>query len=214
MVPVYASDYSVGVILGDYVKFGNFAGNSSYAYMSDMDWAKYEVTAISGTNVTMEMTAAFKNGTDVPSSGNTAIYDIEKYTVNGAYNPAIVVVIIPANLTEGDEVPDAGVNVTTTEDRDYFGIDRSVNLVETNSTSVSITYTSTLVYDAVSGVVLEVQMEKTDSTGTAIVSFDVVETNIFTGEAIPELPLNLVMPLIIVLLSSEVLFFRKKLLKG
>ena len=213
VIPVYASDYSVGVAVGDFVKFGDFVGNSSYSYFSDVNWTKYEVTAISGTNVTMIFTAVFKNGTDVPGSGNTAIYDIEKYTVNGAYNPAIVVVIIPANLTEGNEVPGAGVNVTTTENRNYFGIDRSVNIVETNSTSVDITYMSTLVYDTVSGVALEVQMEKTDSTDTATVSYDVIETNIFTGEVIPDLPSNMFAVLVIISLSVGALVLRKKMLK-
>jgi len=105
-------------------------------------------------------------------------------------------------------------DVTTTENRNYFGIDRSVNIVETNSTSVSITYISTLVYDTVSGVVLEVYMEKTDSTDTAIVSYDVIETNIFTGEVIPDLPLSMFAVLIIISLSAEAIFLRKKLLKS
>jgi hypothetical protein len=213
VVPVAASDYSVGVVLSDYVKYGNYSGNSTYALLSDVNWTKYEVTAISGTNVTMMHTGALKNGTILPGSGNADVYDIERYTINGINSPGVLIAIIPANLTQGDPVPGAGVNVTTSENRTYLGIERTINIVEYNSTMGNTTYVAKLAYDGVSGVLLEALMGQIDSSGTAIMSCSIIETNIFTDEVIPDLPPNLFMVLIIMALSTSSLFLRKKMLK-
>ncbi|MCJ7508359.1 MAG: hypothetical protein MUO85_06465 [candidate division Zixibacteria bacterium] len=199
IVPVSATDYNVGVIQGHYIKFGNIVGNASYSYYSNLDWVKFEVTAVSGKNVIITMTLIFKNGTAYPGSGNKQVYDIEKYTINGTQQPPDwTFAVIAANLTQGDRIsPYTVINVTRTENRIYFGLSRTVNVVNINYTSGSITSMTTLAYDRVSGILLEYQMEQTDSTRTAILSYNVTETDIFTGEPIPEFPSFIVLPSLI-----------------
>jgi hypothetical protein len=160
---------------------------------------KFEVTAVSGKNVIITMTLIFKNGTAYPGSGNKQVYDIEKYTINGTQQqPDWTFAVIAANLTQGDRIsPYTVINVTRTENRIYFGLSRTVNVVDINYTSGSITSMTTLVYDRVSGILLEYQMEQTDHIRTAILSYNVIETNIFTGEPIPEFPSFIVLPSLI-----------------
>jgi hypothetical protein len=212
IVPVSAADYNVGVIQGHYVKFGNIVGNESYSYYSDLDWVKFEVTAVSGKNVIITMTLIFKNGTTYPGSGNKQVYDIEKYTINGTQQqPDWTFAVRAANLTQGDRIsPYTVINVTRTENRIYFGLSRTVNVVDINYTSGSITSMTTLVYDRVSGILLEYQMKQTDTIRAAILSYNVTETNIFTGEPIPEFPSFIVLPSLITATLIGALIFKRK----
>jgi hypothetical protein len=176
---------------------------------------KFEVTAVSGKNVIITMTLIFKNGTVFPSSGNKQVYDIEKYTINGTQQqPDWTFAVIAANLTQGDRIsPYTVINVTRTENRIYFGLSRTVNVVGINYTSGSMTRLTTLVYDRVSGILLEYQMKQTDPTRTAILSYNITETNIFTGEPIPEFPSFLAPSLPMAVAIIGTLLYKKRQLK-
>lgn len=210
IVPVSATDYNVGVIQGNYVKFGNFVGNGTGLDMADFGWMKYEVIAVSGKNVTIEITAIFKNSTAHPISGSRIICDIESGSVNDSWGG--MEAIIAANLTQGDRIPSALLFrfVNRTENRIYFGLDRTVNVLETNSTSLSSTTIHIDVFDKASGMLLESQYKETSDGVTSIASYSVIETNIFTGEPIPEFPSFILMPLLMVAVAIGTLLYRKK----
>jgi hypothetical protein len=215
IVPVSATDYNVGVIRGNYVKFGNIVGNASYSYYSNLDSVWFEVDAVSGKNVTVTMIFVSKNGTLFPGSGNTQVYDIEQYTINGTHQqPDWTFAVIAANLTQGDRIsPYTVINVTRTENRTYFNLSRTVNVVDINYTSGSITSMTTLIYDRISGILLEYQMEQIDPTRPAFLSYSVTETNVFTGEPIPEFPSFLAPLLLVVLTVIGALLYKKRQLR-
>jgi hypothetical protein len=181
---VMALIYNPGVVPGNYVKLGNFTSTDpSISVYSQMDWLKYEVTTISGENVTLMTTGAFKNGTAITGNGGSAIFNIATSTVNG-YSTTNAPVI-PSNLNQGDQIPNTTSNVTKTENRNYLGQSRTVNIVEQVQTQSDATFKGTFVYDRSSGIVLEVSMERTNSTATASVSFSVIETNVFGATPTP-----------------------------
>jgi hypothetical protein len=215
IVPVSATDYNVGVIRGNYVKYGNIVGNASYSYYSDLDSVWFEVDAVSGKNAIIEMIFISKDGTLFPGSGNKQVYDIEQYTINGTQQqPDVTFAVIAANLTQGDRIsPHTVINVTRTENRTYFNLSRTVNVVDINYTSGSITSMTTLVYDRISGFLLEYQMEQIDPVRPAFLSYSVTETNIFTGEPIPEFPSFLVITLLMTIVAIGALLYRKKFSK-
>ena len=202
-VPVIPADYSIGVSPGHYVKVGNFVGNGSYAFLSDGNWTRYEVAAVSGKNVTFVVTGQFKNGSSTPGSGDKIIYDVEKATANGSIQ-ATGLYVTPANLTLGTAIPGTILNVTRTENRTYFGIVRTVIVATGNTSTVAVTN----VYDQTTGMMLEVQNKQPNgSTG----SFSVIETNIFTGQTIPEFPTSMTLSMILMATIVAAMFCRKKL---
>ena len=187
-------------------------GNASYSYYCDLDSVWFEVDEVSGKNVTVIMLFISKDGTLFPGSGKKQVYDIEQYTVNGTrQEPDWTFAVVAANLTQGDRIsPHTVINVTRTETRTYFNLSRTVNVVDINYTSGSITRLTTLTYDRVTGFLLEYQMEQIDPTTPAFLSYSVVETNIFTGEPIPEFPSFLILPLLMTTMASVALLYRKK----
>jgi hypothetical protein len=212
IVPVSATEYNVGVIQGDYVRFGNIVGNASYAYYSNLDSVWFEVDAVSGKKVTVTMFFISKDGTLVSGSGNTQVYDIEQYTINGTQQqPDWTFAVIAANLTQGDRIsPYTVINVTRTENRTYFNLSRTVNVVDINYTSGSITSMTTLVYDRISGFLLEYHLEQIDPTSPAFLSYSVTETNVFTGEPVPEFPSFLAPSLLVALTLIGALLYKKQ----
>jgi hypothetical protein len=204
MVPVFALDYNIGVVPGYYVKYGIFNTSPNTIY-SDIDWMKYEVTAVSGKNVTLLNTGVYKNGTGIPGNGVSSIYNIERNNVNDLHSTSAIP-IIGSNLNPGDPIPYTILNISRTENRTYLGLSRTVNVVEYNTTTMRIIS----VYDRTSGLWLEIQMEQTNSNSTVTVSYRVIETNIFADSTIPEFPSTTILALAAVsTLTGEILFKRK-----
>jgi hypothetical protein len=186
VVPVSAIEYNVGVVPGNYVKYGNFSGSAITSY-NDFDWAKYEITEVSGKNVTLLMTAMYKNRTAAVGSGSSSVYNLEKGTVNG-YNSGISP-IMGSNLNQGDPLPFSFLNISRTESRVYLCQSRTVNILEQNSTYPdNITGRILYVFDRASGMALEAQMEMTNATGTFTAAFSVIETNIFAASTTNNYP--------------------------
>jgi hypothetical protein len=210
---VSATDYSVGVIPGRYVKYGNFVVSGSMGQFFDLDWMKYEVAAVSGKSVLLLQTGISRNDTTMPFNGSMYSYDVEKGTVDGT--PTDIPPIIAANLSQGDRIGGFGYNLTRTENRTYFGLNRTVNVLETSIISGNTTIRVTMVWDKITGLALERQMEQTDIvTGTTTVSYSVTETNIFTGEPIPELPSLFALSIIMTATAIEIMFYKKRQLNS
>ena len=212
IVPVSATDYNVGVISGRYVKYGNFVVSGSMGQFFDLDWMKYEVASVSGKSVLLLQTGITRNGTAMTFNGSMYSYDVEKGTVNGA--PIDIPPIIAANLSQGDTIGGSGYNLTRTENRTYFGLSRTVNVLETSIISGNTTISVTMVWDRITGLALERQMEQTDIvSGTTTVSYSVTETNIFTGEPIPELPSLFALSIIMTVAAVEMILYKKRQLE-
>lgn len=193
IMSVLAVDYIPGVTVGQYVKYGNIAyfvnGTQNEV---QLNWTRVDVTSVFGKDVTLLATGQFKDGSPIPSNGSTSIYNIETGRLNGSteytYGP-----VIAGNLSEGEAIPPLsyGFVVNKTEIRNYFGIvDRTVNILETTYSDPNYANHWLLVYDKVTGLMLESRTDLTDKTAqtTTNMSYSVVETNI-TGSVIPELSL-------------------------
>lgn len=199
-VPASSIDYNVGVIPGHYIRYLWFSNSSTFTNII----YTYEVTTVSGKNVTVLQTISHLNGTMLEDI-NYIVWNVEWGTLNGSYVSGALPDIIAANLTQGDSISRLGIlNVTRTENRFYFGLNRIVNIVEEKLTSVNTTIMMAKVYDCTSGMMLEGRLVWTDNTGTDISTFSVIETNIFTGEPIPEFASSLALLIFMVVVAIEI----------
>jgi hypothetical protein len=183
VLPALAVDYTPGVTVGQYVKYGNFSGNGQgFEAFNDYGFLQLQVTFVSGSQVTLLSTGQFKNGTALPGDGTTAAWDIQAGTQNG--NPDTQGPIIAANLNQGDTIPPPGTySVNSTEQRTYLGVNRAVNILEVSISSPDYNSSLTYIYDKASGMLLEASAQTTTqsepSPVTSSYSYSVVETNIF-----------------------------------
>src|SRR4030065_2254583 len=98
-VPTSVGAYTVGVKAGDWVKYqGNASGiePEEFLDLSQMEWMKGEVLSVSGTTVTVQMTAHYKNGSDAVQK---LVGDVASASGN------LTFMIMPAGLKKGDALP-------------------------------------------------------------------------------------------------------------
>ena len=187
VVPVLAATYDPGVSVGEYVKYeSHVVGGPDI-----LNWTKDEVITVSGKEVTLRSSGQFKNGTSSPGSGRALRYNVETGKMNGTtdytYGP-----IIASNLTEGDSIPplSSQLKVNKTETRTYLGNSRSVNILNTSYSDQNYANRWTIIYDRVSGMMLEMRFDytvKKPTPTTTTQTLTVIDTNIF-GQVIPEFP--------------------------
>lgn len=175
---VLAVEYNPGVSVGQYVKYGNWHSVNTNTSVF-MDWQKVEVIAASGKEVTLLKTGQFKNGTGMPYTGDTYVYDLETGVTNETHSD--LKFIIAANLNQGDAVPPGTFAVNKTEIRTYMGVSRVVNILIQETSSDFATSRLTVVYDKASGMALECEQWWTEhAIGIQkAVYFSVTDTNIF-----------------------------------
>lgn len=134
---VSGSIYTVGVKAGDWVGYGdisfewasNMTGYEEPPAQTNMSWMDAEVLDVQNSNVTMRSITIYKNGTE-------EIYVDWGDIATGEGNTSIL--IIPANLGAGDEIP-ANLTWYTEEPlklfingtviQNYAGANREVNYV-------------------------------------------------------------------------------------
>lgn len=218
---VLAVEYNPGLSVGHYIKYGNYTVTPTTEV--ELDWTKEEVILVSENEVTIRFSGQFKNGTALPNSGGVRIVNIQAGTLNGTdYTYGIV---ISGNLNEGDPIPPLsyGFIVNKTETRTYLGVSRTVNILETIYSGDDYDNHWLIVYDKVSGIMLETEFELTDKTPTAEIpylkqSMSVSETNIF-DDAAPNgsatLPLEYVfiavaVVIVVLVVLAAVVFLRKR----
>lgn len=216
IVPVLGVDYNPGVTAGQYVKYGNFDFTGSGTGEIQVDWMKAEVAAVSGKEVSIRSSGQLKNGTAISGSGDISMYNIETGKLNGT-REYVFYIIIAGSLSEGDAVPplSLGFVVNKTETRTYLGVSRSVNVFEGTSFFANIFNNRTLVYDKVSGMMLENHNEITQNYTMPIIktSYSVIETNIFASE-IPEFsPFPIFTTAALLTLLVALFYERKRVLK-
>jgi hypothetical protein len=191
-LPVFAIDYNPGVTVGQYVKYGNFAGvGSGLESFNDYNWLKLQVTGVSGKEVTLLSTGEFKNGTALPGNGTELVWNIETGTENGV--PTTQGPIIAASLNQGNAIPPLGTyTVNQTESRTLLGVSRSVNILSVIVSTPDYNSTLTYIYDKLSGMILESLTLTTTQAQpqpvTSTYSYSVIETNIFSSSPSPTVP--------------------------
>ncbi len=183
VLPVFAIQYTPGVIAGQYLKYGNFAGSGpGFEAFNDYGFLNLQVLSVSGKEVTLLSTSQFKNGTALPGNNTTDVWNIETGTDNGTPNTQGK--IIAANLNQGDAIPPPNTySVNETVDRTYLGTTRSVNILNVTIFTSDYNTTTNYVYDKLSGMLLE--SSSTTSTQAqpqpiiSTYSYSLVQTNIF-----------------------------------
>jgi hypothetical protein len=183
VIPILATDYTVGVKAGNWVKYGeiNVSWNGTGtepSYITDarkIDWVKVEVKSVSGTEVTIETTGQYKNETTTPSSNSTI--DV----ATGSY------MLIAANLEEGDNIlqqSGPAIKINGTVSRTYCGASRSVNFV---NITVSYAGTTIMYWDKATGVMVELYMSSSQTIPTVqsiTMSYKATETNMWSSGGI------------------------------
>src|SRR5665647_3359344 len=128
VLPVFAISYNPGVIVGQFIKYGNFSGNGQgFESFNDYGFLQLQVTSISGKQVTLLSTGQFKNGTALPGNGTTEGWNLETGTEDGT--PSTQGPIIAANLNQGDPIPPLDTySINQSESRMYLDSTRAVNI--------------------------------------------------------------------------------------
>jgi len=172
IVPVFAADYSVGVEVGDWVRYevdAAWNGTSSSApEWARYDWVKMIVESVSGTDVTVLANIHYKDG---KVENNTLSWNIE--TGGEMW-------IISADLEKGDPIAvgaDWIINDTTT--RTYAGASRSVNFLSISQSSGESIVNATFYWDQATGVLLETSSNKTSPTENWMLRYTAVETSLW-----------------------------------
>ncbi len=181
--PCFAAG-SVGVKTGDWVKYQGSASDlpsGEFLGIDEMDWMKAEVTSVSGSAVTVQMTARYKNGSEM-------VQNLVGDVVTGSGN--LTFLILPAGIERGDAVPFAmfnmgqvGMVVNDTVSRTYLGASRTVNAL---SLSVSQNYASVDVHaywDKATGFLMELSMQVSALGQNMQLSIQAVETSMWSADS-------------------------------
>jgi len=206
VAPVWAAEYNLGVSVGQWVKYCDYVVTTPAEASTNPDWSMIEVVGVSGKEVTLRITGAYKNGTTIPASQLTC--NIETGMTGGFQR-----YIIAANLNQGDKtlnVADAAT-INKTETRTILGASRTVNIINITNSYPSQNIKSVVIYDQASGMSLSWEMEITiiESAVTYTNSYSIIDTNIFEVEPIPEfqswmiLPLFMIATLLVVILQKR-----------
>ena len=188
-IPVFAIEYNSGVTVGQYVKYGNFAGVGPGAEpFNDYDWLKLQVTDISGKAVTLLSTSQYKNGTAILGNSSITLWNVETGTENGI--PSTQGPIIAPNLNQGDAIPPPNTyTVNRTENRVYLGVSRTVNILDLTLSTLDYNTSLTYIYDQASGMLLESTTQTITHAQpqpiTTTISYSIIETNIFGSTTTP-----------------------------
>ena len=136
---VVVGEFSVGVKKGDWIEY-NVSVTGSPAEKHDVTWARMEVYAVQGSQIDLNITVKFSDGTLEPQ---TATLNLETGQLGDDF-------IIPANLNVGDVFFDKNIgNITISgvEEKTYAGVIRSVMTAATSET--------TYYWDQATGILVE-----------------------------------------------------------
>jgi hypothetical protein len=136
---VVVGEFSVGVKTGDWIEY-NVSVMGSPAEKHDVTWARMEVYAVQGSQIDLNITVKFSDGTLEPQ---TATLNLETGQLGDDF-------IIPANLNVGDVFFDKNIgNITISgvEEKTYAGVIRSVMTAATSET--------TYYWDQATGILVE-----------------------------------------------------------
>ncbi len=168
VVAASAQTRTVGVSVGNKFRYNTTVGWSSndtsatppsdLVEANNTQWLDFTVTAISGTNITTQITSHYKNNTEITGSG-------WKDVNTGSGN--LTMFFISANLTAGDSVYTSSIaTINETVSRTYSGVKRDANHLNMTSSSFGTQITGYDIYwDKATGVLVELLYETTNQTG-------------------------------------------------
>jgi hypothetical protein len=221
VTPISIADYTAGVKVGDWVKFGEISltwtgTGTEPSYIKDeknLDWMKMEVKSVSGTQVVVETTGKYKNGTSTQSSSSTL--DVATGEgLSGGFG-----MLIGANLSEGDTIPQqygSQMKINGTATRTYCNAMRSVNYVDLSASYSGQTQQVKAYWDKATGILVEAYMHTSVSTPTAQtieLSLKATETNMWSADIAGTLesnPIYIVAIIVVVLIVIIVLIIARR----
>ncbi|MCJ7634616.1 hypothetical protein MUP77_19770 [Candidatus Bathyarchaeota archaeon] len=174
---------------------------------NNTQWREFTVTAISGTNVTGQLTNHYKNGTEDTTGGW-----IDVSTGMGAN---LTFFLISANLTAGDSLGTYGpynTTITETVSRTYLSGVRDTNHINSTSSDGTQTYRTNMYWDKSTGVLVGFLSETTNQTGIYITTWS-GGTQIISSDVwiVPEFPSwTPALLMLIVLTSATMVIARQK----
>jgi hypothetical protein len=196
------SEILVGVEVGDWVNYTLLATWSTnvpdaeppaeLVELNRTEWVKTTVLAISGTNITFQAVAHYKNSTATTSDDEYV--DLK----TGESSPIGILMFIPSNLLEGDRIhasPTEHYSINETVVRTYMGVARETNLLNVTTVyyegpSLMTVMSTNYYWDRATGVLCErlgAQITYVEGAVTTIgISEKIVDTNLWVGQ--PDMP--------------------------
>ena len=163
-IPVSSASYTVGVTVGDWVKY-TVVG--AVPYLSEYEWVRYEVKNVKGTNVTFELIIHYTDG------GENIDYD--RWDIATGSTPWI----IPADLTSDDAFPfhSGTATMNATLPRVYGGASRMVHLLNLSAYDDDTTLVG--YWDQATGFLLDLVLTYASPTGHWTGGYRLLETNLW-----------------------------------
>lgn len=181
MVPMSFGAVTVGVKAGDWIKYQiSASGDTSEGFgdINQTDWMKGEVSSVSGTSVTMQMIAHYKNGSTAPIQ--TLVGDV------AAGSGDLSFILIPADLKEGDTLQlamfgSSNMVINDTVSRTYAGASRSANHFGVSASGGGFTVAANAYWDQATGILLELSMSMITPEQNMQVNIKAIETNMWSS---------------------------------
>jgi len=163
---------------------------SGLVELNKTQWLKVAVVAISGTNITGQLTSQYKNGTEMTSGG--------WIDVDTGASVNLTTWFVSANLGRGDLMytlsPYNTTAINETISRAYSSGVRDTNHVDLTSTSTSslgnLSVATNLYWDKSTGAVVEFSTGESNQTGTYTITWleglQISDSSVWT---VPEFPL-------------------------
>jgi hypothetical protein len=211
-----AQTRTVGVIVGNKFRYGVAVGWSSNdtnatppSFLVDANntqWAELTITTISGTNVTGQMVAHYKNGTEISTGGWV--------DVNTGNGENLTVLIISANLAKGDSIYNSSSNtgiINETMSRTYSSGIRDTNHVNVTISIGTQSYIMEYYWDKSTGVAVELLRESTTQTGAYTTTWSediqIIGSDLWT---VPEFPTWTTTLLILIAITSAIMLIARQ----
>ena len=222
---VLAQPRTVGVSVGEWFMYGDisvhWSSNDPNATIpdylvefNDTEYATISIVNFVNTNVTVDMTTHYKNGSDEITGG---FVDVETGDGDNA-----TMLIISANLNENDTIYTSGMYST-------WRINETITRIypdsvrETNHLNVTMEYTMPPIYqytslnyywDRPTGMLVEMSQNLTQQMGenitTASMSIRITDSDVWV---IPEFPTSTTIILALAVLTTATILLRRKKLR-
>lgn len=211
IAPINAIGHSPGVSVGYWVRYGNFQTKGFYYNGSGYDeteWLKVEVIGVRGTEVTMSASRMLKNGSEQKVETNI-VSDVDTGYIYGPLAD-FNYFVIAMNLGQNETLPGNNGIVIKTEIRNYFGMNRTVDIVNFTGSGGDVSELRYEVYDQLSGLLLEMNdsivSESFPMTNSGI-SFEVIELNLVPKSL--DVLIYVIVGIVVVVLIVSVLVTRQ-----
>jgi hypothetical protein len=178
--------------------------------MNETEWMLCTFESISGTNITLQFTSHFKNGTEIVENG---YIDVDTGDGNMTY------VVISSNLDVNDTVYTSleysTQKINETVIRSYPNVVRETNHMNQTMTGIfnetSLYYSKNIYWDRPTGMCVEESYEIRNQTGeyltTWSMSFRIADSNVWI---IPEFPSLIILPLFMMATLLAVIVYKRK----